>query len=116
MSKLKPCPFCGYKTIKRWPMDGGKWESPVCLHCGATIHENFDTPKDTEAMMKAWNRRAPDPEKQELVEAMRAVLEDGRTECETAIHYGDDCVEKGVQHPCPVCRALALLRRHEEEK
>ena len=64
MSKLKPCPFCGCKTIERWPMDGGKWESPVCLHCGATIHENFDTPKDTEAMIKAWNRRAPDPEKQ----------------------------------------------------
>lgn len=55
---LKPCPFCGLKRITLWPMPGG-YGSPVCERCGATIHENFNTAETTDAMVKAWDRRAP---------------------------------------------------------
>ena len=144
MGKLKPCPFCGCKTIERWPMDWGKWESPVCLHCGATIHENFDTPKDTEAMMKAWNRRAPDPEKQVMQddiaflngrvrqlanfdymaekERMRWEHQREKQELVILLERAKECILWPDLQSTPVEEKLldeisaALLRRHEEEK
>jgi len=53
---LKPCSFCGSKNIDMWPM--GKFESPVCTQCGATICENYKTGDDTDEQIKAWNTRA----------------------------------------------------------
>jgi hypothetical protein len=59
--KHKPCPFCGCKEIDDWPMEswsGHRYMSPVCVRCGATIHQNYGTEETTEAMNKAWDKRS----------------------------------------------------------
>ena len=97
MSELEPCPFCG--GVARIEKDIS------CYGCGATIDSR-----------EAWNRRAPDPEKQELAEALRE-LYDARVDSDWLIIKGHD--EDG--HPLSregVARkqARALLRRYPEEK
>ena len=68
--KLKPCPFCGSKSI-----DAEGWRNnegvigPACDDCGASAG---DISHDSQANIAAWNKRTPSPER----EAKLAALEE----------------------------------------
>lgn len=59
---LKPCPFCGSKSIRLLPLDGywiegvsAGWLQADCLECGA-IKKQWT--KFAEQITAAWNSRA----------------------------------------------------------
>ena len=54
MKELKPCPFCGWRTI----VDGGGFLSHAC-ECNV-CHAQTKNYKTWEEAIEAWNRRAGD--------------------------------------------------------
>ena len=102
--------------MKEWK---GPWKCEVCGWVSIRrVHPVFCAgyKKCIMAGWEPYERRAPDPEKQELAEAMRE-LYDARVDSDWLIIKGHD--EDG--HPLSregVARkqARALLRRYEEEK
>ena len=104
------CKECGwYSFVKRVPhgWNDGPPSQLVCHLCSGEL--------------VPWERRAPDPEKAELVAALRAALASKLTE-----RYNDGLHEKGCNskkdwkvesNPCDCAwgKAQALLRRIEEE-
>ena len=88
MSELKPCPFCG--GVARIEKDIS------CYGCGATIDSR-----------EAWNRRAPDPEKWELMEQLAESLEE---------EHESRVMQTGGHKFRDRCQTCALLRRYEKEK
>ena len=92
MSELKPCPFCGGTNIQHRHQGGGLDHTIRCRDCGCKTGHH----ESKEDNVASWNRRAPDPEKQELVEALRKVAYPGP-------FFNDD-----------VRDARALLRREEK--
>ena len=62
MAELKPCPFCGSKSVRIYaydPFDGYQGNLTVhrvhCTECGAHVQQD----KVMDAI-EAWNRRAED--------------------------------------------------------
>ena len=70
MSELKPCPFCGNEGIQIRYQGGGLDWTIRCKVCGNKTGHH----KQRDSAELAWNRRAPDPEKAELVAALRDLL------------------------------------------
>ena len=68
--KLKPCPFCGGEA-QRFSLGIGTAERVRidCRGCHLKLSEWF-SPEDV--AVAAWNRRAPDPIRERLAEAIRA--------------------------------------------
>lgn len=53
-------------------------------------------------------------ERTKLIGALENVLRNA--ECETSKHYAvENCAEKGVENPCEVCRARAVLTEVNEQ-
>ena len=69
MAELKPCPFCGCKSIRLNAYGFGRW-SAECLSCYVETSQYFGSQTvtfDGEQMqlgrkeaIKAWNRRVED--------------------------------------------------------
>ena len=61
MNKLKPCPFCGGKTVKRYFLG---IKIPICEDCYATmLPDEFPTTDEDDEIFERqavnkWNRRA----------------------------------------------------------
>ena len=70
MTELKPCPFCRGRAKKVGPLTYDRIE---CQDCSATLEAGCRWDDDSPELI--WNRRAPDPEKAELVAALREVWE-----------------------------------------
>ena len=70
MSELESCPFCGNEGIQIRYQGGGLDWTIRCKVCGNKTGHH----KQRDSAELAWNRRAPDPEKAELVEALRDLL------------------------------------------
>ena len=51
VAKLKPCPFCGHKRIRRWGWSVWHWF--VCRNCQATTRGAATLARAIEK----WNRR-----------------------------------------------------------
>lgn len=61
MDDLKPCPLCGGAMSVRTNRD---WHRLTGEHADDCLMQDFEpyyaaTPKDREALISAWNRRAP---------------------------------------------------------
>ena len=57
MSELKPCPFCGSPAAEPFKTIRGNKLYTECSECGAGM-----------MTVAAWNRRAPSPSEERLVE------------------------------------------------
>ena len=122
MSELKPCPFCGEEARMVYFGDGtgGKLcaiKCYACESCGPSHPE-----EEQQEAQEAWNLRAPDPEKQELVEALRpfatAMVEVIPAAQDSWFIWAPQSSEYET-HKIAVGdlrRAATLLRRYEEEK
>lgn len=74
---LLPCPFCGGHAL-RWT---------YCNNPNLACCHDPDCPaRDVFCSVAAWNRRAPDPVREKMVEALEAVL----AEETVTVHIGYD--------------------------
>jgi len=64
MIKLKPCPFCGCKSVSYETNQGTKWGFAVCDQCracGPEVRTSYNTSENAEWHIQAnieWNNRS----------------------------------------------------------
>lgn len=76
---MKPCPFCGDTEVSvRLVRDGYAAYCVACHATGEAFHKAFDKEGAVELAFAAWNRRAPDPERDSLAERVRVLEESKR--------------------------------------
>lgn len=111
-TKLKPCPFCGEVREENdestYGLSIGRtkvwWVS--CLTCGGV---EGPSAKTRTGAIAAWNTRAPDPQRQRLVDALKAL----EKSCTQGMESGDWGFF-GVENWSELAEARAVLKEVAE--
>ena len=109
----KPCPFCGCEVKQGYYQDsfgGATMLVPYLVVKHDVRCPLFDLQFD-DMTEETWNRRAPDPEKAELVEALRRLVLVG-----DLIFLTDELEQNRDELILAVAHGQAVLHRIPEEK